>query len=84
MIELFSGFAATSGNYAMSFSPDHADHHIFDPRTGRSPKTLSSVTVTAPTGLLADGLSTACMVLGPAAGAELVARHPGCTVRFFA
>ncbi|MGW9822102.1 FAD:protein FMN transferase [Methylorubrum extorquens] len=78
----FSGFAATSGDYAMSFSPDRAYHHIFDPTTGRSPRGLASVTVTAETGLLADGLSTACMVLGPEAGGRLVTQWPGCSVRF--
>lgn len=78
----FTGFAATSGDYNMSFSDDRADHHIFDPATGRSPRALSSVTVTAPTGLVADGLSTACMVIGPARGADLVAARPGCAVRF--
>lgn len=82
VIEPFTGFAATSGDYSMSFSPDRVDHHIFDPATGRSPAGLASVTVTAPTGLLADGLSTSCMVLGTTRGRELVARHPGCTVRF--
>lgn len=82
VIEPFTGFAATSGDYSMSFSPDRVDHHIFDPATGRSPAGLASVTVTAPTGLLADGLSTSCMVLGTARGRDLVARHPGCTVRF--
>jgi thiamine biosynthesis lipoprotein len=82
VIEPFTGFAATSGDYSMSFSPDRIDHHIFDPATGRSPKGVASVTVTAPTGLLADGLSTSCMVLGLERGRALVARHPGCAVRF--
>ncbi|MEE7489834.1 FAD:protein FMN transferase [Methylobacterium oryzae] len=82
VIAPFTGFAATSGDYNMSFSDDRADHHIFDPATGRSPGFLSSVTVTAPTGLVADGLSTACMVLGRERGAALVAAHPGCAVRF--
>jgi len=82
VIAPFTGFAATSGDYSMSFSPDHADHHIFDPTTGHSPRGLSSVTVTAPTGLLADGLSTACMALGRTRGAGLVAGYPDCTVRF--
>lgn len=82
VIAPFTGFAATSGDYNMSFSDDRADHHIFDPATGRSPRALSSVTVTAPTGLAADGLSTACMVLGRARGAGLVAARPGCAVRF--
>ena len=78
----FTGFAATSGDYNMSFSPDHADHHIFDPATGYSPGGLSSVTVTAETGLVADGLSTACMVLGAERGQRLVAGWPGCSARF--
>ncbi|MGU3388182.1 FAD:protein FMN transferase [Methylobacterium sp. D53M] len=82
VIAPFTGFAATSGDYNMSFSDDRTDHHIFDPATGRSPRGLSSVTVTAPTGLVADGLSTACMVLGRARGADLVAARPGCAVRF--
>ena len=82
VIAPFTGFAATSGDYNMSFSEDRADHHIFDPATGRSPPSLASVTVTAPAGLVADGLSTACMVLGRARGAALVAAHPGCAVRF--
>ncbi|SDO30884.1 thiamine biosynthesis lipoprotein [Methylobacterium phyllostachyos] len=82
VIAPFTGFAATSGDYNMSFSDDRADHHIFDPATGYSPDALSSVTVTASSGLLADGLSTACMVLGRELGARLIAGHPGCTVRF--
>ncbi|MCJ2072387.1 FAD:protein FMN transferase [Methylobacterium sp. J-030] len=82
VIAPFTGFAATSGDYNMRFSDDRADHHIFDPATGYSPGALSSVTVTAPTGLLADGLSTACMVLGRERGARLVAGHAGAAVRF--
>ncbi|MCJ2087712.1 FAD:protein FMN transferase [Methylobacterium sp. E-005] len=82
VIAPFMGFAATSGDYNMCFSDDRADHHILDPATGYSPGGLSSVTVTAPTGLLADGLSTACMVLGRDRGARLVAGHAGCAVRF--
>jgi len=82
VIAPFTGFAATSGDYNMSFSDDRVDHHIFDPATGYSPNSLSSVTVTASSGLLADGLSTACMVLGRERGARLIAGHPGCAVRF--
>lgn len=55
---------ATSGDYASAFSADFSRHHIFDPATGASPAELAAVTVVAPTGILADGLSTACMVLG--------------------
>ena len=55
---------ATSGDYATAFTPDFSDHHIFDPATGMSPPELAAVTVAAPSGILADGLSTAFMVMG--------------------
>jgi thiamine biosynthesis lipoprotein len=84
VITPFTGFAATSGDYHTAFSPDFSDHHIYDPATGFSPRGLASVTVTAPSGLVADGLSTACMVLGRERGAALVAGEPGCAVRFSA
>jgi thiamine biosynthesis lipoprotein len=69
--------AATSGDYAAAFTPDRLHHHIFDPATGDSPLELSSVTVLAPTGLEADGLSTAFMVLGARRAHTLAARLPG-------
>ncbi|MGC4079642.1 MAG: FAD:protein FMN transferase [Rubrivivax sp.] len=55
---------STSGDYETFFTPDFVHHHIFDPSVGDSPTQLASVTVLAPTGLQADGLSTAFMVLG--------------------
>jgi FAD:protein FMN transferase len=57
-------FTATSGDYASAFTADFSAHHIFDPQTGFSPKELSSVTVLAPTGAMADALATAFMVMG--------------------
>lgn len=68
---------ATSGDYASAFTADLAHHHIFDPVLGDSPAELASVTVLAPTGLLADGLSTTCMVLGARKARALAARLPG-------
>jgi thiamine biosynthesis lipoprotein len=73
-------FLATSGDYETKFSEDFSAHHIFDPATGRSPTTLSSVTVIAPTGLEADALSTAIFVLGPDQGLKLAARRRGVEV----
>jgi thiamine biosynthesis lipoprotein len=68
---------ATSGDYATAFTPDFSKHHIFDPATGDSPAELAAVTVAAPSGILADGLSTACMVLGAQRSLALAAGMPG-------
>jgi thiamine biosynthesis lipoprotein len=74
--ELDGRCLATSGDYATSFTADRRDNHIFDPRTGRSPVALASVSVLAETGLLADGLSTTLFVLGLERGLELVESIP--------
>jgi thiamine biosynthesis lipoprotein len=63
---------ATSGDYASSFSPDHAQNHLFDPRTGRSPGELASVSVAARTATEADAVSTAVFVLGVGRGLKLI------------
>ena len=63
---------ATSGDYESSFTADFSQHHILDPRTGCSPPELASVSVVAPTAVMADGLSTALMVMGPARAMKLV------------
>jgi FAD:protein FMN transferase len=68
---------ATSSDYAIAFTRDYLHHHIFDPGTGTSPAELASVTVAAPTGLEADGLSTAFMVMGARKAHTLAARLPG-------
>ena len=68
---------ATSGDYASAFTPDFVHHHIFDPATGDSPQELASVTVLAPGAMLADGLSTAFMVMGARKAHALTARLPG-------
>jgi thiamine biosynthesis lipoprotein len=68
---------ATSGDYVTTFTPDRAHHHIFDPATGHSPVEFASVTVLAPTGTEADGLSTAVFVLGVEKGFALLERIPG-------
>ena len=65
---------ATSGDYETRFSEDFKRHHIVDPHNGNSPTELASVTVLAPTGLLADGLSTAFMVMGTERSLALAAQ----------
>lgn len=71
---------ATSGDYASAFTPDFVHHHIFDPATGDSPQELASATVLAPSAMLADGLSTAFMVMGARKTHALAARLPGVDV----
>jgi thiamine biosynthesis lipoprotein len=68
---------ATSGDYMHAFTEDRRHHHIIDPRTGRSPEATSSVTVLAPTAMLADALSTALLVLGPGKGREALSGFQG-------
>jgi len=68
---------STSGDYATSFSDDLRHHHLFDPRTGRSPQGFSSVSIAAATATEADALSTAVFVLGPEKGLHLVRTTPG-------
>lgn len=50
--------------------------HILDPRTGRPAEGLYSATVIAPTAAVADALSTAFYVMGPAEVANYCADHP--------
>ncbi len=73
-LRLDGRMVATSGDYETFFSPDFVHHHIFDPATGDSPPELASVTVLAPTGILADGLSTAFMVMGASKSLALASR----------
>lgn len=63
---------STSGDYATRFSEDHQHHHLLDPRTGLSPAQWASVSVAAPSALLADALSTALFILGSDEAEEMV------------
>jgi FAD:protein FMN transferase len=64
---------STSGDYERCFLRDGVrHHHLLDPRTGRSPSHVRSVTVVAPDGLTAEALGKAVFVLGVERGLELV------------
>lgn len=71
-----NGAVATSGDYMHYFSEDRLSHHIIDPRTGKSPLDLASVTVIAPDATTADTLSTAVMVMGAKQGLLLANQLP--------
>jgi thiamine biosynthesis lipoprotein len=60
-------------NQAVCTSGDYErPGHILDPRTGASPEGVASVTVIAPSAMLADALATAAFVLGPEDGIALL------------
>lgn len=56
---------ATSSDAGHRFSADRRHHHILDPRNGASPPLLSSVTVVAGQGALADALTKVMFIAGP-------------------
>jgi len=66
---------ATSGGYGTRFDTEGKHHHLLDPVTGRSASHYVSVSVVAPTALLADGLSTALYVAPVEQGAGLIERY---------
>jgi thiamine biosynthesis lipoprotein len=65
----------TSGDYERRAPDPVGGHHLIDPRSGRSPAALASVTVVAPTAMAADALATAAFVLGPRRGRRLLERQ---------
>lgn len=73
---------ATSGDYETRFSEDYQLHHLLDPRTGRSPAELASVSVAATTAMEADALSTATFLLGLEKGRALIEATPGADALF--
>lgn len=64
---------ACSSDDKLAFSADRRDHHILDPRSGRSPTQLSMVVVAAHDAALADAL-TKPMFMGSAQAALALAR----------
>jgi len=79
VIPLSNGSVATSGQYErFRVHEGKTWGHILDPRTGQPCEQALSVTVITQSALLADALATACFVLGPEDGLDLLESTPEC------
>lgn len=64
---------STAGDYERSYIVGGKRyHHILDPRTGQPASACRSVTIWAPSALVADEIDDAVFILGPKKGLELV------------
>jgi FAD:protein FMN transferase len=70
---LYDAAVSTSGDKEQYIEIGGIRHsHIVDPGTGLAVTAHRSVTVVAPTGIVADSIATAASVLGPKRGLELI------------
>jgi thiamine biosynthesis lipoprotein len=78
MLPLTDVSISTSGDYERYFEQDGVRcHHLIDPRTGKSPSSVHSVTILADDGLTSEALSKSVFVLGLERGMRLVEDQPG-------
>ena len=69
---------STSGDYERFFERDgERFHHLLDPRTGKSPRGVHSVTIIADDGLTSEAFSKVAFVLGVEDGLRFVNAQPG-------
>lgn len=69
---------STSGDYERFFEQDGVRcHHVLDPKTGKSPSSVHSVTILAADGLTTEGLSKSVFVLGVEKGMRLIESQEG-------
>lgn len=69
---------STSGDYERFFEADGVRcHHVLDPKTGRSPDSIRSVTILADDGLTSEALSKCLFVMGLERGMRFIESQPG-------
>jgi thiamine biosynthesis lipoprotein len=69
---------STSGDYERYFEADgQRFHHLIDPKTGRSPTGVHSVTILAEDGLTTEALSKTVFVMGVEKGLRLIESQRG-------
>jgi len=72
VVHMGDGAISTSGNYEIYYDEEKMFHHIVNPKTGFSPDSVTSGTITANTTMEADALATALCVMSPSQGTEFV------------
>ncbi len=78
MLPLSDTAISTSGDYERFFEADGVrHHHILDPKTGKSPGEIHSVTIIGPDGMTTEGISTSVFIMGVRRGMALVNSLPG-------
>ena len=84
-LKLKNKSASTSGNYEQFFLKNGLRYcHIIDPRTGYPAQTqITSVTVVADQGLIADALSTSLFILGKKDAQEVLKKFPTILVKIY-
>ncbi|MEO6185243.1 MAG: FAD:protein FMN transferase [Steroidobacteraceae bacterium] len=76
-VPLVDAAFSTSGDYERFFDEGGVRyHHILNPKTGKSPHEVRSVTIIASNATRTDGLSKTVFILGPKAGLEFINKLP--------
>ncbi len=84
IIKISDQSVATSGNYRKFYVEEGIKYsHTIDPRTGYPAKnTLLSATILTGSCAVADGIATACMVMGKDSAIEFIMRNPNLSAYF--
>ena len=84
IIKISDMAVSTSGNYRKFYVEDGIKYsHTIDPKTGYPSKNrLLSTTIVADNCTMADGIATACMVMGKEKAIDFIKSHPGLSAYF--